>query len=87
MATDTVDLSNPEKKINSKAVQSSVSHSYDDNHYRNIMHKQVEASLKVKNKSNHVGPIQNELTAWECWASSKADYLKNKQRLTRPMVL
>ncbi len=55
-------------------------------YHKQIMIKQVEAKLKAKQRNDHVGPVLNDVTPWECWASSKSDYLKNKQKLGRAMV-
>lgn len=78
----------PSTNVNKNAniVKASGAMSLDDSHKR-IMSKQVEATLKIRRKNEHIGPIQNDLTPWECWASSKSEYLKNKEKLTRPMVL
>lgn len=65
-----------------------------------VMNKQIEARLRLKGRlaaaesMNQMKRGQNndlvqdrELTSWECWASSKADYLKNKKRMERPIAL
>ncbi len=64
-----------------------------------VMNKQIGARMRLKGRlaiAESLNQAKNsqakneiderELTSWECWASSKADYIKNKKRMEKPIV-
>lgn len=54
-----------------------------DDHARELIGKQIEITLLSKRSSNPSSKEQPvpELSRWECWAASKAEYIKNKDRI------
>ena len=57
-----------------------------ENFHRRLMGKQVESCIIRKRKA-HSKETPPNVTPWDCWASSKAEYIKNKRRMEKRLVL